>query len=498
MVKKNNSLRHKVLIAIFSFIFFLGMLEIGLRITANFYFQKEMFDARYRRPRGLVNEDIRGSYVILCVGDSFTRGDEVAYNETYPVQLQAILNSKNPHKKFVVINQGICGYNTRQLLKFLPGWLRYYQPDLVIILDGATNRFNPWGYNLNPNAGLFSNIRDKACDLKVYKMLKLIVLNLRSRMLYLNSRHILSEDAADAFRIDGIAKKPTRSDKISDYYDRLESIKQPLKDNPFYLAWFYYNTGKIEQAIELGKKIIYTDPYPPRVLCTLGYFYLIRTGEYQKAAECYKEAVEKYPPSEFITCNLVFFYREAASEIYLKHGKYYDLAVENFLKAIELDPQENDNYYGMSKAYDMQSRYDSEYIFKFFQDMLKADAKLKDNKLFMNYLNLFSDKQGWEGKIKEWMENDLEAMVNLCQSRNVKLVMQNYPISYPMANNLLRKVADKHSLPFVENCSVFDKLISQEKRRVYLLDDDHCTQKGHHVMAENIYRVLAKERICAE
>ena len=65
-------------------------------------------------------------------------------------------------------------------------------------------------------------------------------------------------------------------------------------------------------------------------------------------------------------------------------------------------------------------------------------------------------------------------------------------------NKSLEDLALKHSLPFVDNYSVFKELVEKEGREKYFLDSDHCTPKGHAVMVENIYRVLVSEGIVKE
>jgi len=479
----------------FSLFFFLGLLEIGLRIAGHFYFRNQMFNISYRRPRGPEIKDIPGSHTVLCVGDSFTRGDEVPYDKTYPGQLAKLINQKTDNKEFVVINQGICGYNSRQLLKFLPSWIKHYKPDSIILLVGATNRFNPWGYNLHSEGGIFSSFKNMICDLRISKMIKIISLNLKGRRLHWDSRHILAEDKGDAFRIDGQAMEPTRSDIAMYHYEKMEDLKSPIDNDPVSLVWLHHNNGRTQQALQLCHELLQTDPYSPRVLFAMGCMYL-QTGKHQEAAQCYESAFRHNPNSEFALNGLVHFYREMG-DIYVRQGRY-GLAIESFLRAIELDPREYDNYYMVSKVYDLQSKYDSVSVFGIFQKMIKANPHLKNNRLFMNYLNLFKDKQDWEAKISKWMEQDLEKIARLCHRKNVRLIIQNYPVSYPMANKVLEEVARRHSLAFVENCAVFNYLTSKEKREVYFFDDDHCTPQGHRVMAANIYKTLVKEGIVLE
>jgi len=74
---------------------------------------------------------------ILILGDSFTFGDEVSDDETYPYYLQQML----PHTE--IINMGVHGYGHDQMLILLREEGVKYEPDIVILgflpLDMARN-----------------------------------------------------------------------------------------------------------------------------------------------------------------------------------------------------------------------------------------------------------------------------------------------------------------------------------------------------------------------
>ena len=64
---------------------------------------------------------------ILCIGDSFTFGDEVNDNETYPFYLQEMLPQAE------VINMGVEGYGHDQVLIYLKEEGIKYKPDIIIL-----------------------------------------------------------------------------------------------------------------------------------------------------------------------------------------------------------------------------------------------------------------------------------------------------------------------------------------------------------------------------
>ena len=69
----------------------------------------------------------RGKLRILFLGDSFTFGNEVSDNETYPYYLQQMLPDAE------VINMGVHGYGHDQILIYLKEEGIKYKPDIIIL-----------------------------------------------------------------------------------------------------------------------------------------------------------------------------------------------------------------------------------------------------------------------------------------------------------------------------------------------------------------------------
>lgn len=99
------------------------------------------------RHKGYSLEKAPGTFRIVVLGDSFTFGQGVKRDETFPKKLEKLLNSKNGQIKFEVINLGFCGLNTSGELEILAErginpvtWepdYRYrglaYKPDLILL-----------------------------------------------------------------------------------------------------------------------------------------------------------------------------------------------------------------------------------------------------------------------------------------------------------------------------------------------------------------------------
>lgn len=107
-------------------------------ICVELLFRGAAFFARDRVQEGwLPGTRIR----ILAVGDSHTYGGSVDPSEAYPAQLQKFLNQESPGV-YSVLNIGIPGMNTAQVLNRLPVNLARWQPDILILWCGVNNTWN--------------------------------------------------------------------------------------------------------------------------------------------------------------------------------------------------------------------------------------------------------------------------------------------------------------------------------------------------------------------
>jgi len=82
------------------------------------------------------NMQQKGSYRILCLGDSATAfGGE----GSYPRQLEHILKQKNLGIEFSVINKGVAAITSAMVLAKLHDNLNQYMPDMVIVMMGEND-----------------------------------------------------------------------------------------------------------------------------------------------------------------------------------------------------------------------------------------------------------------------------------------------------------------------------------------------------------------------
>jgi len=176
---------------------------------------------------------------ILCMGDSWTIGQSVREDKTYPKQLEKMLKEKYPHKNIRVINGGMFGYSILQGYNLFQKLGPLYKPDIVILggfNDMAAEEI--WEYEE---------------EIKKLGRLGFIREFLGKSIVYLSLRKTISR-----FRKTNISnKKKLMGSQVSEnlclnYYDRFfrECEKQGIKViafehvGPYNPSWEYVKTGE--------------------------------------------------------------------------------------------------------------------------------------------------------------------------------------------------------------------------------------------------------------
>ncbi len=156
--------RRKLLALFLGTVVCLVFLELSLRLTGYAYLKVR----EYRATRRLREE---GAVRILCLGESTTA---VGGKNSYPSQLERILNERCPSLKFQVFNGGVPGIDSTRIVEALPGNLQRYRPDLVLAMMGINDYGWIGEHDLFKRYKRFSGIR----SLRVVKLFHLLLLDL--------------------------------------------------------------------------------------------------------------------------------------------------------------------------------------------------------------------------------------------------------------------------------------------------------------------------------
>ena len=88
------------------------------------------------RKRNKTDPQKRGAFRIICIGESTTA---IGGINSYPRQLERILNENDIGIDFWVINKGIPGKQTSVIMEELDENLRKYAPDMVVAMMGIND-----------------------------------------------------------------------------------------------------------------------------------------------------------------------------------------------------------------------------------------------------------------------------------------------------------------------------------------------------------------------
>jgi lysophospholipase L1-like esterase len=95
----------------------------------------------FARDRAGVGWRPGATYKVLCVGDSHTYGAGEPEQDSYPAQLQVFLDAQAPGR-YSVLNLGVPGMNSAQVLTRLPVLVARFHPDMVVVWAGVNDAWN--------------------------------------------------------------------------------------------------------------------------------------------------------------------------------------------------------------------------------------------------------------------------------------------------------------------------------------------------------------------
>jgi hypothetical protein len=117
-----------------------------------------------------LNPPVGTSRLIVCLGDSHTFGAGLPVEDSYPFQLQTLLNERSPGT-YSVINLGVPGMNTAQALNRLPGYVDRFEPEIVIVWAGINNSWN-WAEVDDWTGSWTSFLRSLLARSRLYRLIR--------------------------------------------------------------------------------------------------------------------------------------------------------------------------------------------------------------------------------------------------------------------------------------------------------------------------------------
>jgi tetratricopeptide (TPR) repeat protein len=256
-----------------------------------------------------------------------------------------------------------------------------------------------------------------------------------------------------------------------------------------------------------------TDPYNSKNYCITGREYMDK-GDYDAALRWFFSGIRANASDPELYSSIGDLFRERGQ---------YDVARRWYQKGISIDSTFSQNYEGMGWLYIGKRQYKQalpwfkkalqvpqphtlspfryEGIAHAFRDLrLHSEAmdffrkEKRRNPLANDYLLMFK-KRRIQKEVKQWIQQDIGRIISLCGRYNVRIILQNYPKEY-LIDDMLRKVGNRHGIPFVDHNRVFSRILKEGvSREQYFVPDGHPNARGYGVMATNIYNTLQESNV---
>ncbi len=353
-----STLLQKLALITFGLLLFIVLLESGLRLGGYILSSLQERNNQLSLKR-------KGAYRILCLGESTTAGG----SNSYPAQLEQILNAADTGKTFSVINKGLPATNTTYILAALDENLAEYQPDMVIAMMGI----NDYGELIPYNDAAAERTPRLVASLKIYKLLRLtwrhLILTVHESGLYKlrNGPMRLRSPSASGSSIVAMSN-PANRDGKSDRIRSKDSQECIMK------ARAYRADGKTIMAEEILRQALELDPANISAYLEFAELYRDR-GDFVRAEEFLSRALRIDANNVPVCIRLGRLYRDMGrfddavrisrraieispdnSRAYIMLGRAYlsqqkfALAREIFIKAAKLGPGDSDAYAGLGQA----------------------------------------------------------------------------------------------------------------------------------------------------
>jgi lysophospholipase L1-like esterase len=489
----------KVFVVLISILTFLILSEISLRIFGYFY-----------RPKSENSKISNENYTILAIGDSFTYGIGAPDGKDYPSQLEDILNLKT-NKKFKVINRGVLGQNSSEAYKNLKNQLTVYKPGLVIVLIGGANARNYWGFGSSINKLLYRT--------RVYKLIELLYLNVKQKKINAETE---KQNWMNSIReeLNGASVKISKTEDRSSivfknaFEQNKKRISKQVKTGADYydIGTFYIREKKFNEAIKWFGEGINSFPAYMKNYEGITYTYIL----HNKAPDAEKWLLSGLAKNEkSVYLHSILGLVNIIDTNYTESLKWLEKGVNFDDKSLECSfnltllrrfyvnyVKQNPSYSQKVNIFDQLDSLIRKYPFDYtYFDSL--DSKLK----FYNYSNTYyytlkNMKKNNYMKVKNWVYNDVQKIVDLCRSFNAKIIIQNYPTPVNatdfqyIANGILKEISIKNNIPFVNNAGKFNSLGEQKQsffQSVY--EGDHPNEKGYGLMAKDLFEKIIETKV---
>ncbi len=419
------------------------ILELGLRLTGYLMISaREVPIGQEDRESFLLTKNDTEKIRVMAIGDSTTNGGTLPLQETYPFMLYDLIQESEFKDMVTVANHGRCEYNSSMTLNQVRHELDDYDPQVILLLTGEADRFNPLGLEeeleaVSPRVKLESFL----LNFRVYKLLRGIVVNLTYKFIIKDNRMYSNDD----------------------FVQNQKNIEH------IFLAFELAQENKIEKAREQLSNVI--PVIPEHLMPKLTKNLITEFGpllEYPQVSQL-SYMIGKQQYAEVVSLSID----------YLK-GHPYAL----------FDEERDGVIYTLFWALDFQSDFSAQDI---LEEVLKIGEKFpksKSKKLFKDLVKRLKNYDKIMKIVDRRREKNIEEMLKLFKDKEIEVLVLNYPAEFTQANQTLMEQAQKNNLEFIDLRGHFKELIARDGREVWLLDDEHPTVEGNRELSKLVLEKL--------
>jgi len=399
--------RTKISLVILGLFLFFVLLEASLRLGG-------FIILSFQEYRNLQSIKHKGTYRIMCLGESTTQGQ-------YPRFLEEILNQRNIGIRFGAIDKGVSGTNSSVIVSQLASNLARYRPDIVVAMMGSNDQ----------GILYYKDIPAAKTPLLYYSKAYRLIRILWARLLFAPRRTTAPQEARAPGHQAGQASGDYR--QLRQDEDSLkEAIAKAPQDSRAYVALgqMYRDQGRLPEAEGAFRKAVERNPKNIRIYSELWGLYRSHGQRPQLEDSC-KQAIALNPRDYRAYAALSVLYEETGRPALAR--EYAQKA--NSIRSQYCVPLTVTNYRALKEALDKQGirlvcvQYpmrDIGPLKRVFQDNQKGIVFVDNERLFKDAVK----KDGYNTYFKDMFGGDF----GHCTDKGNKLLAEN------IANAIVKEI----------------------------------------------------------
>lgn len=470
-------------------------IEVTLQVTGVVY--QQISRAQRVQPAMPPGQGI----TILCVGDSHTWGHGAGSPEAaYPAQLEQRFNA-GTIDRVQVVNLGIPGQNSSQLVRRLEQQIATYHPAAILVLVGINNYWNFAELNV-PNRSLMTGLRSAAARLKLYKLMTLVIQQARQYSEGASAVHrtkqqpaVTTAETLSTPRVSGqddamsVGWEAIRQGHYPLALEQFQRARQMGPDDPavyYGLGKTYLHLGIPQEAIKALLQCKALDSSHPGLYTALGESYR-EAYDYQHSLEAFQAGIAQEPTSAWP--------HRMLADLYLRYvsadPSLGERAKEELERAFELDHNFEETVTGLIRCYpDLAQLLQA--LDRLFQEKWYTLTRAERERLAV-LRRLFIAARDSQDRALRLLDavliHDLRQVAEISDSRQVPVFFMTYALH--LASNPVIRAA-LHEAPgsrLIDLEPSFDEAIDSSPTRLFTVDQ-HPNATGYALMADIIFQRL--------